>query len=292
MSKNSPQKNPPKLIDRVEEMRARGQRFFNRALNNRLAFSAAGDETVIEMYDEIGFYGITAQQIRARLNAISTPTIRLRINSPGGDVFDGFAIYNDLKDHPAKVVVDVVGLAASAASIIAMAGDEIHMADNSFMMIHNAWTLAIGDKHALDDVAEILSQIDDAIAATYAKKTGISHAAIVKMMDDETWLGAEEAREKGFADPEPSENEDTEVAALFDLTAFAKVPAALKQQVERGLRDAGCSRREARAATADGFGKFGRRDAAGRDEGRDAATAETVAELKALAASFKSSTAA
>lgn len=270
------------LLARTTAVRDRGTRIFNKSLNTRLAFTAQSDETLIDLYDEIGFYGITAAAMREKLNSITTPSIRLRINSPGGDVFDGLAMYNDFKDHPATVNVEVVGLAASAASIIAMAGDTVSMADNAFLMIHNAWTVAYGDKHIMEEMSGLLGQIDGALAATYAKRTGLSVKAINTMMDAETWLGADEARAKGFADAASASVTEGDANALFDLSIFSRVPSALKRQIENGLRDAGFSRQDAKAATAEGFDKLGQRDVGRHDEQRDVAHAETVAEMKSL----------
>ncbi len=126
--------------------------------------------------------------------------IDLFINSPGGDVFEGLAIYNTLKDHPAPVHVTVQGLAASAASYIAMAGDHIQMGQGTFMMIHNAWTWMGGNAQDLRKQATVLDKIDASIASIYAKRAGSDVKAFQAMMRDETWLSAEDAVAKGMAD--------------------------------------------------------------------------------------------
>ena len=157
---------------------------------------AEEDETAeILIYDEISSWGIEARQFVKDLSGISAKTIRLRINSPGGNVFDGVAIYNALKRHPASVRVEVDGLAASIASIIAMAGDTIHMAKNAFLMIHNAWVFAMGDAEEMRKMADVLEKIDGTMASTYAERTGSKPKDIRELMDAETWMTAEEAKE-------------------------------------------------------------------------------------------------
>ncbi len=264
--------------------------FFNRAHGRVFGVRAAGDVTEIELYDEIGYWGVTAADFRRQLNDVRAGTIRLLINSPGGDVFDGIAIFNDLVRHSARVEVEVTGLAASAASLIAMAGDSITIADNAFLMIHNAWTLAVGDRHQMRDTADVLEQIDAALADTYAARTGMDRAEVVTMMDDETWMSGKDAREKGFAD---AVGDALEARASFDLSCFAKAPAALRslaspitgptiRDTERALRDAGHSRAQAKAMAARILDADPQRDAAGDadDWAALAALVSTIAKRK------------
>lgn len=235
----------------------RRERFFARAVGTRFEAKKDGAGTTIDLYDEIGYWGTNARGFRAKLKEASGD-ITLRINSPGGDVFDGIAIYNDLLAYDGKIKVEVVGLAASIASIIAMAGDEITIADNAMFMVHNAWTIGVGNRHDFADVAATLTKIDDALARTYAARTTTGIRAIKQMMDDETWLTAKEAVEAGFATAVGSK---AEAKARFDLSVFASVPDALKwresdaeevptkRDLERALtQDAGWSRSKARAA--------------------------------------------
>lgn len=234
----------------------RRQRFFARATGTKFAARATeAGATELELYDEIGFWGVTAKDFRSRLNDVSGDIV-LKINSPGGDVFDGIAMYNDLLAHNGRVRVEVNGLAASAASIVAMAGDEIAVAENGFLMIHNAWVLAVGNRHDLNDVASVLGKIDAALARTYANQTGLGVRTISQMMDDETWLTGAEALDKGFA---TEVLKPVEANAKFDLSPFAAVPAALAVPVDGGepatprdvekllMHDAGYSRSRARA---------------------------------------------
>lgn len=190
------------------------RRFVARSVGTAFDIQAQGTVAEIDLYDEIGFWGITANDFKKQLRGITAEIIRLNINSPGGDVFDGIAMYNDLVDHPARIEVNVTGLAASAASLIAMSGDRVVMAANAFMMIHNAWGLTIGDRNDHREVADLLEKIDGALAGTYADRTGLATSAISQMMDKDTWLTAEEAIEQGFAD---EAGEAQEVSALFDL---------------------------------------------------------------------------
>lgn len=186
-------------------------------------------ETEIDLYGEIGFWGVTARDFRAALDQVDTPKLILNINSPGGDVFDGIAIYNDLLAHKSYVVVRVTGVAASAASLIAMAGDTIEIAENAFFMIHNAWSVAVGDARVMTSKAKLLSKIDNEIADTYAARTGGDLADIKQQMDDETWLSGDEAVDQGFADEVIPLNERTDNSADFEFKNFKNVPRALKQ---------------------------------------------------------------
>ena len=156
----------------------------------------------ITIYSDIGenFFGdgITDQFVKDQLEGMDGD-VAVRINSGGGDVFHGFAIYNLLKQHDGNVTVKIDGLAASAASVIAMAGDTVEMGEASMMMIHNPWTMALGESSDLIKTAELLDKIKDSIVDVYAINTGIDKEAIASMMDDETWLTANESIERGFA---------------------------------------------------------------------------------------------
>ena len=142
------------------------------------------------MWDE----GITAASIKSQL----VGDVTVRINSPGGDVFEGFAIYNLLKAHEGQVTVKIDGLAASAASIIAMAGDTVEAPETSMLMIHDPWTMAMGGSAELMEVAALLEQIKSAIIPAYTEKTGLSVQEISDMMTAETWLTGAQAAEMGF----------------------------------------------------------------------------------------------
>lgn len=156
----------------------------------------------IDIYGDIGesFWSdsITDTDVKAQLDQMEGD-VTVRINSAGGSVFDGFAIYNLLKQHDGEVHVKIDALAASAASVIAMAGDTIEMADNSLMMIHEPWSMALGDSSEMRKTAELLDKIRDSIVTTYQSKTDLGAGDIQQMMVEETWFNADEAIEAGFA---------------------------------------------------------------------------------------------
>lgn len=165
--------------------------------------SAGADDATITMYDSIGSdgwtEGVTAKRVAESLRAIGPRDVTVSINSPGGDFFEGIAIYNLLREHPHKVTVKVVGLAASAASVIAMAGDEIQVAKTGFLMIHNAWAVVIGNRHDLAEASGVLEEFDGAMAELYSEVAGISKKDAATMMDAETWMSGQAAVDSGFA---------------------------------------------------------------------------------------------
>lgn len=172
--------------------------------NPEVHAAAKDDDNSISILDVIGqdFWGegVTSKRISAALRSIGKKDVVVNVNSPGGDYFEGLAIYNMLRDHPGKVTVKVLGIAASAASVIAMAGDEIQIARAGFLMIHNTWVIAMGDRHQLRDVADWLEPFDQSAVDIYAARTGLEPKEIAKMLDRETWIGGAEAVDKGFAD--------------------------------------------------------------------------------------------
>lgn len=168
---------------------------------------AAGEgegERSISILDPIGEDwfgdGVAAKRIAAALRHLGPGTVTVNINSPGGDFFEGLAIYNLLREHDGEVIVKILGMAASAASIIAMAGDQVQMARASFLMIHNTWVLAAGDRHTFRDVADWLAPFDQAAVSIYAARTGLAEKELGQMLDRETWIGGDAAIEQGFAD--------------------------------------------------------------------------------------------
>lgn len=169
------------------------------------AIRAASDsETSISIYDAIGAdpwtgEGVTAKLVAGVLRKVGSRDVTVNVNSPGGDFFEGVAIYNLLREHQGKVTVKVMGLAASAASVIAMAGDEIQMGEGSFLMIHNAWAVAMGNRNDMRATADILEPFDAAMASLYAERTGMSLTEVTQMMDRETWINSDQAIDLGFA---------------------------------------------------------------------------------------------
>lgn len=192
--------------------------------------SNKGDQPEIAIYDEIGFWGTTAAEFRDELNAIKSDRITLRLNSPGGDVFDGLAIFNILKAHPAAIDVVVDGIAASAASFIAMAGDTIKMSRHSMMMIHEAWGFAMGPAADMRKAADMLERLTGEIASIYTERSGVAKDVWLGRMSEETWFNDQEAVDAGLAD------EVIAAAAapknVFDLSMFRHTPLALDHEPE------------------------------------------------------------
>lgn len=178
------------------------------------------------IYDEIDpFWGVSADQFARDLKAIDRDAITVRINSPGGSVFDGIAILNALRDHKAKITVVVDSLAASIASVIAMAGDEVVMNRNSQMMLHNAWAVCVGDARDMQKTSERLTRHNANIAAIYAERAGGTVEDWLAVMAEETWLMADEAVDAGLADrvvemPEKESSSAAAHASVFDLSKF------------------------------------------------------------------------
>lgn len=158
----------------------------------------------------------------------------MRLNSPGGDVFEARAIKAALERHPARVTAYVDGLAASAASDLMLAAERVLITPGAFVMIHNPWSVASGDAREMRAAAELLDQVGRALVTDYAAKTRLPGATIAQMMDAETWLEAEDAVAKGFADTIMSKPAKAAAATRrsFDLSAYAKTPAALKATPE------------------------------------------------------------
>lgn len=154
----------------------------------------------MQLYGIVGWDLVASDVSRALAEAGDIDSIHLRINSQGGDVFEGLAIYNLLSQHKAKVAVTIDGLAASAASFIAMAGDRISMAESAMFMIHNAWGFAVGNANDMTETAALLDKIDGMLARVYAARTRIKQSRLREMMDAETWLTGQEAKDQGFVD--------------------------------------------------------------------------------------------
>jgi ATP-dependent protease ClpP protease subunit len=191
-----------------------------------LALHSDDNGTVIEIFDEIGGFGVSPSDVKAQLADAGRSNVTVRLNSPGGSVFDGITIFNTLVAHPGRVRVEIVGLAASAASLIAMAGDEIAIAENAFVMVHRAWGMTIGNEADHTEQAGVLRKVDIALAETYARRTGNPVAAVSKMMEAETWLKGDEAKRLGFATEMLGA---VNIGARFDLSIYAKVPSVLAE---------------------------------------------------------------
>jgi ATP-dependent protease ClpP protease subunit len=158
------------------------------------------DSALVYIYDEIGYFNITASDFAKDLNALKAKQITLHLNSPGGEVFDGIAIMNALRNHPATITVRIDGLAASVASVIAMAGDKIYIAPEAQMMIHDANGMAIGNAKDMRTLAALLDKCSDTIAGVYAARAGGEVDTWRALMREESWYNAEEAVAVGLAD--------------------------------------------------------------------------------------------
>lgn len=188
-----------------------------------LASSGAAE---VWIYDEIGYWGTSAQEFVAELNAIKASKVDVHINSPGGEAFDGLAIYQALRNHPAHITTYVDALAASAASFIAMAGDERIIAPHASLMIHDAFGLCIGNAAEMAKMQDDLARLSDNLAAIYASRAGGEAATWREAMRAETWYSAEEAVATGLAhrvqvDEKAAEKPDTPAAKnSWDLSIF------------------------------------------------------------------------
>ncbi|WP_372918679.1 head maturation protease, ClpP-related [Sandarakinorhabdus sp.] len=189
---------------------------------------AASNTAELYLSGEVGF-DITAVGVLAALRQVPpSASIVVRINSGGGSAFEGIAIFNALRRAPQSKTVVVEALAASAASLIAMAGDRIEMPSNSFLMIHRAWAMAIGNRTVMDEMRALLDRVDGVMAETYMQRTKQGAAQIIEAMDKETWFSAAEAVAFGLAD---AVHEPMAVAASFDPARFKNVPAPLLAMV-------------------------------------------------------------
>lgn len=199
---------------------------------------ASADKAEIRIFDSIGGWGVSARDFIAELKGISAPSIEVVINSPGGSVFEGLAIFNAIAQMGARVTTRVDGLAASIASVIALAGSKVRMAKNSFIFVHNPSGTVMGPASEMRKMADTLDKLRDSIAGIYADKTGMTTGDAAKMMDDERWLDAEEADALGFVDEvTPS----IQATACFDASALTMFNdaerAALSQAKAEGCFD-------------------------------------------------------
>ncbi|TAA12471.1 Clp protease ClpP [Pseudoxanthomonas winnipegensis] len=191
------------------------------------------DDRSISVYDVIGYdywtgEGVTAKRIAGALRQMGPGPVTVNVNSPGGDMFEGLAIYNLLREHDGEVTVKVLGLAASAASIVAMSGDTVQIARAGFLMIHNCWVLAVGNRNDLREVADTLEPFDLAMADIYSARTGQDAKAMAKLMDAETWIGGTQAVEGGFADELLPSDQIEKSSGKANASAVRRIEAALR----------------------------------------------------------------
>jgi len=189
----------------------------------------ASDIADVYLFNDIGTFGITAQSFIDEIKEYENKELNIHINSLGGEVFEGMAIYSIIQRRKAKTTVYIEGIAASIASVIALAADEVIMSENSLLMIHNAWGGTQGDAKDMRKQADVLDKITNEIAEVYVKKTRMPYSQIEEMMNEETWLTAEEAVALGFVD---SISEPIKVAAKYDVSRFKNIT---NKKVERIL---------------------------------------------------------
>ncbi|WMY76658.1 Clp protease ClpP [Buttiauxella selenatireducens] len=189
-------------------------------------------EADIYIYDEIGYWGVTAKQFVANLKALGDIThINLHINSPGGDVFDGIAIFNALKHHGASITAYIDGLAASMASVIAMVGNPVIMPENTMMMIHKPWGFTGGDANDMRDYADLLDKLEGVLIPAYMAKTGKSQEEIAAMLEDETWLSGAECLALGFADEVTPSLQAMACIQSKRIEEFEKMPRTIRNMI-------------------------------------------------------------
>ncbi|HHT0166766.1 TPA: head maturation protease, ClpP-related [Klebsiella oxytoca] len=191
--------------------------------------AASDNDNSISIFDVVGRdywdEGVTAKRISGALRSMNGADVTVNINSPGGDMFEGLAIYNLLREYQGKVTVKVLGIAASAASIIAMAGDDIQIGRGAFLMIHNCWVVAMGNRHDFAELSTSLEPFDTAMADIYSARSGLDIATVQQLMDAESYIGGSDAVEKGLADSllsadAVSDGDDSPCSALRKLDAL------------------------------------------------------------------------
>lgn len=198
---------------------------------------AEGSRAEVLIYDEIGAYGVSARGFLAELGALPDGVpIDLRLNSPGGSVFDAVAIYNALQRHDGTITVWIDGVAASAASYVAMAGDEIVMPENAFLMIHDPSGLVMGTAADMRDMADTMDKIAGSMVRGYAARSGRSEEEIAVLMAAETWFDAAAALEAGLA---TRMAEPVRIAASFDIARFCNAPPALVEAIAEPVPENG-----------------------------------------------------
>ena len=189
---------------------------------SQFKIEAKGSEATILLYGAVGEDmwedSVSAKKISDELKDLpsSIKTIHLRVNSPGGSVFDGITIYERLRQHKAKIITYVDGMAASIASIIALAGEEVVIGEGAFFMVHAPMSGVFGNAREMEDMIEVLDKIENQMTGIYARKTNLSTAEITRMLLKDTWLNAEEAVEMGFAD-RISNSEEEQISAAACL---------------------------------------------------------------------------
>jgi ATP-dependent Clp protease protease subunit len=190
-----------------------------------LRCEVADDGAHVYVYDVIdSYWGASAAALVSALASAGDKTVHMHINSPGGDVFEARAMAAAIVGHAGKVVAHIDGVAASAATYLALAASEVRMTDGGLFMVHNSWTMAMGNRTELRSTADLLEKIDGTIAADYARKTGAAADQVAAWMDAETWFTAQEALDAGFIDAIDANTKGEKASAQWNLTAYANAP--------------------------------------------------------------------
>lgn len=193
------------------------------------------DNADVYIFNEIGTFGVTAQGFVNDIKDLDGQNITLHINSVGGEVFEGMAIHSIIKNRKGNTKAYIEGIAASIATVVALAADEVVMSENSLFMVHNAWGGSSGDARDMRKQAEVLEKITNEIADIYVKKTKRPYNEIVELMDNETWMTAEEAYEFGFID---RVSDAVQVAAKADVSKFKNITnAKVKEVLNNNLKN-------------------------------------------------------
>jgi ATP-dependent Clp protease protease subunit len=265
----------------------------------RVAKAEESDEAEVFIYGDIGGWwgGVSAEEFAKEIGALDVGTLNVRLNSPGGLVFEGVAIYNALARHKAKVVIHIEGIAASIASVIAMSGDEIRIAEGSRFMIHDPWTIVMGSADDLRAEADVLEGLKSDLIDIYAARTEQSRDDLSDWMTVETWLSARDAVEKGFADsmtPAKKKEKKEAHARSAVIQFFRNAPKDLVatgdeappiREFETFLRDGeGLSQTQAKRIAAAARAITVQRDDARPPQRDDGASLRLAAHIRALAA--------
>jgi ATP-dependent protease ClpP protease subunit len=266
--------------------------------------NAADDSADIYVYGDIGGWwdGIQPADIAKEIADLDVETLNVHVNSPGGIVWDGFAIYNAFAAHSAHVVMNVEAVAASIASVIVMAGDEIRIGESANIMIHKPWSFAIGDADIMRQEAELLDNLEQGIVDIYAARTGNDDAALKNWIKAETWFRGQKAVDEGFADSViPNKQKEKKAARSALLNLYKHTPSDLLpsdtdapqvRKFEHLLRDAeqmpnALAKRIAAAAQRVFQPARDELDADPRDEGASAAITELAGKFDRAASLFK-----
>jgi ATP-dependent Clp endopeptidase proteolytic subunit ClpP len=243
------------------------------------AIDVKNESAELSIFDEIGGFGISSAQFKEEFDLVrDKKSIHLMLNSPGGSITDGMAMYNILSSVRAKLSIEVLGMAASMASVIALAGKELIMDEGTYLMIHNPWVTTYGDAAQLRKDAAVLDKMRGELLNIYQAHSNLSPEKIGEMMDDETWMTAEEAQAYGFAQ---TVSPDSHAAAYahhnLSKIGFKNIPQLLVEKAlwkdvktirdfEQFLRDAGASRQDAEAIASAGWPRKQGDPASGADE--------------------------